>query len=94
MERWPSYNAAMHYSLRTLLILSLLGPPVLAEAWAMHAAWRAERERKSRRIHWMISPTAAPEDYARIPQTVGELEALGTPTYLGIGGVRSSTTKR
>ena len=74
----------MRYRLRTLLILLALGPPLLARGFAKYAAWKAERERLAQRIYWMVSSPMSPEDYARLPRTVGELEAQKTGTRVGI----------
>jgi len=74
----------MRYCLRTLLIVLALGPPVLAGEWSRYSAWKAEHERKSKRIHWMISPLAAPKSYTLLPKTVGELELHRSANYVEI----------
>jgi len=41
------------YSLRTLLILLALGPPILALCWWRYGVWKAERERLER-LDWIM----------------------------------------
>jgi hypothetical protein len=42
----------MHYSLRALLILLAIGPPVLAGAWYGWSAWSEYRDRQLHHLEW------------------------------------------
>jgi hypothetical protein len=43
----------MRFSLRTLLFILLLGPPLIAGAWARYSAWRAREEKERMVDRWL-----------------------------------------